>query len=133
MAKVKIEFPNMSDTGLKMRPVLAAKRKSIAIAFLKNADCTRHGGLWTDLENQLTRGSDQHPTETVAARNLLISHKAPPRQLQPRQQCQRQQDNAESASGVIALAFLHSTPVAGTDAVARPKVKCGCSPQGQVL
>jgi hypothetical protein len=123
MAEVKIKFWNMSDTGLKMRAVLAAKRKSITIAFLKNADRARHGGLWTDLETQFTRGSDQHPTETVAACNLLMNYKALPRQLQTRQR-QQQQDNAESTSGISALAFLHSTPVAETDGVAHPTVEC---------
>jgi hypothetical protein len=104
MAEVKIEFPNMSNTGLKMRAVLAAKRKSITIAFLKNANRARCGGLRTDLENQFTRGSDQHPTETVAAHSLLMNCKAPPRQLQTRQR-QQQQDDAESTSGISALTF----------------------------
>jgi hypothetical protein len=125
MAEVKIEFPNLSDTGLRMRAVLAAKRKSIAIAFLKNADRTKYGGLWADLENQFTRGSDQYPTEIIAAYNLLMNFKAPPRQFQ-RQERQRQpiQDDTESTSGISALTFLHSTPVAGTDGVTHPTVEC---------
>jgi hypothetical protein len=103
--------------------VLAAKRKSIAIAFLKNADRARYGGLWGDLENQFTRGLDHYPGDVVGAYNLLTNYKPPPRQYQQRQQVQH--DDSDTASGVSALTFLQGTgPVPGTNGVTHATVEC---------
>jgi len=39
-----------------------AHDRSLALAFLKRADCCCFGTLWADLENQFSRGNDQYPT-----------------------------------------------------------------------
>jgi hypothetical protein len=57
--------------------VAAAKNKSVAIGFLKRADRKRYGGLWSDLENQYTRGTDDYPLDLTGAYNLLLNYKPP--------------------------------------------------------
>jgi len=54
--------------------VAAARYRSIAVAFLKRADRKAYGDLWTELENQHTRGDDQYPIDLTAAYNLLLNY-----------------------------------------------------------
>jgi hypothetical protein len=73
----------MADDGLtpaeyRTRLVAVAKKKSVAIGFLKRADRKRYGGLWSDLENTYTRGQDRYPTDLTGAYNLLLNYKPPP-------------------------------------------------------
>jgi hypothetical protein len=120
LAEVRIDHPAESDAANRKRAVLSAKRKSIAIAFLKNADPTRYSGLLRDLENQYSRGLDHYPADVVASYNLLTNYKAPPRQHQPRPPTQP--DDSDSVS---ALTFLQGTgPVPGTDGVTHATVEC---------
>jgi hypothetical protein len=53
------------------------KNRALAVAFLKRADPARYGLLWSDLENQFSRGTDQYPDSLTAAYNLLLSYKKP--------------------------------------------------------
>jgi hypothetical protein len=69
--------PRLSTAEYSNRTVLAAKKKSIAIGFLKRADRRRYAGLWSDLENLFTRGIDQYPTDRTSAYNLLLNYKPP--------------------------------------------------------
>lgn len=50
-----------------------ARNKTIAMAFLKRADRRRFGTLWTDLENNFSRGLDQYPADLTEAYGLLVS------------------------------------------------------------
>jgi hypothetical protein len=72
----------MADDGLtpaeyRTRSVAVAKKKSVAIGFLKRADRKRYGGLWSDLKNTYTRGQDHYPTDLRGAYNLLLNYKPP--------------------------------------------------------
>ena len=58
-----------------VRKSLAARNRSIALSFLKRAYKPRYGSLWTDLENQYTRGTDQYPRDLTAAYNMLLNFK----------------------------------------------------------
>jgi hypothetical protein len=71
------ETPGLTDQEYKKRTVIAAKKKYVAIGFLKRADRKRYGGLWSNLENLYTRGEDQYPTDLTGAYNLLLNYKAP--------------------------------------------------------
>jgi hypothetical protein len=49
----------MAGTGLtpaeyRTRSMAVAKKKSVAIGFLKRANRKRYGGLWSELENNYT-------------------------------------------------------------------------------
>lgn len=59
------------------KAVSIAKKRSLAIRFLKKADRKRYGGLWSDLENQFSRGQDHYPEDLTAAYNLLLNYKPP--------------------------------------------------------
>ena len=60
------------------KAVTMAKDKSTAIGFLKWADKKKYGALWSELENNFTRGLDHYPTDLTAAFNLLLNYKPPP-------------------------------------------------------
>jgi hypothetical protein len=120
LADVRKEHPGETNAQNKKRAVLSAKRKSIAIAFLKNADPTRHAGLMQDLENQCSRGLDHCPADVVGFYDLLTNCKAPPRQHQPRQPAQ-----PDDSDTVSALTFSQGTgPAPGTDGVPHSTVEC---------
>jgi hypothetical protein len=102
-----------------------ARKKSIAISFLKRADKRRYGGLWIELENQFTRGLDHYPSDLTAAFNLLLNYKAvstgPPGRRDP--------TNDEETSGMTFI--QHSAPVPGTDGVTHATTKCyNCQSHG---
>jgi hypothetical protein len=77
-AQIIANTPGLSAQEYRNRTVLAAKKKSIAIGFLKRANRRRYTGLWSDLENLFTRGTDQYPTDLTSAYNLLLNYKPPP-------------------------------------------------------
>ena len=58
-----------------LKKSLAARNRSLAVSFLKRADKVRYGALWTDLENQYTRGTDQYPKDLTAAYNMLLNYR----------------------------------------------------------
>jgi hypothetical protein len=77
--RVKASAPSgATDVELYKLELTAAKLQSIAIAFLKRADKKRYGGLWSDLENQFSRGLDHFPMDLTNAHNLLLNYKTLP-------------------------------------------------------
>jgi hypothetical protein len=99
--------------------VTAAKKKSVAIGFLKRADKRRYGGLWSDLENQFTRGTDDYPSDLTGAYNLLLNYKPPPFQQYGRR------ENRGEEEEISGMTFLqNSTPVPGTDGATHERIKC---------
>ena len=128
MAEVREKVHGLAEADYTTRAILAAKRKSIAISFLKRADRERFGGLWGDLENQYSRGLDHYPSDIVAAYNLLLNYKPPPKQYQ-----RRQQHHEEPSDDMSALTFLQNTdaPTPGTDGITHPAIKCfNCNVKG---
>jgi hypothetical protein len=120
---VKMKAPdNITEEELRKRQVTAAKLQSVDIGFLKRADSRRYGGLWSELENNFSRGQDHYPADLTSAYNLLLNYKAAPIQRAPRRE---NNDEAE----VSGMCFLqNSGPVAGTDGVTHATVKCyGCN------
>lgn len=101
------------------REVAAAKKKSLAISFLKGADRKRYGGLWSDLKNNFIRGHDHNPEDLTGAYNLLLNYKAPfPQQLG------RHRKNATEETQVSGVSFLQNAAVTpGTDGVTHARGK----------
>jgi hypothetical protein len=62
------------------RAVTAAKEQLVAIGFLKRANKRRYGGLWSEFENNFTRGQDHYPSDLTNAYNLLLNYKVAPTQ-----------------------------------------------------
>jgi hypothetical protein len=83
-AKIKADSPGFREEEYSRRSVVFAKKKSIAINFLKRADRKRYGGLWRELENNFTLGQDHYPEDLIGAYNLLLNYKAPSSQQQNR-------------------------------------------------
>jgi hypothetical protein len=111
---------------LEKRAIAAARLKVIAIGFMKRADKKRYGALWSDLENQFTRGVDQYPKDLVGAYAMLLNYKPPPVQHnQPRRD--REQDD-----DVTGLSFLQSAQlIPGDDGETHNGIKCfGCNKYG---
>ena len=79
------ESGNLTDVEVTKRATALAKPKSIAVAFLKRADRKRYGALWSELENNYTRGQDQYPVDITSAYNLLLNYKLPPLQARREQ------------------------------------------------
>jgi hypothetical protein len=52
----------LSTAEFHSKAITLAKKKSTAIAFLKQAGRKRYGGLWSDLEIQFTPRQDHYPT-----------------------------------------------------------------------
>ena len=52
-----------SDTDDTTKRLKIARDRTLALAFLKQADRRRFGTLWADLENQFSRGNDQYPID----------------------------------------------------------------------
>jgi hypothetical protein len=78
MAQVREDFPFvLTKEEYAEQAVAAARKKSIAIGFLKRAGKTRYGGLWIELNNQFTCGQDHYPNNLMGAYNLLLNSKAP--------------------------------------------------------
>jgi hypothetical protein len=102
------------------RATLAAKKKSVAIAFLKLADRKRYDGLWSELENSYTRRQDHYPSDLMGVYNLLLNYKVPPMQPHGRREQHAAKDNDMSG-----LTFLQSgVPVAGTDGTLHACITC---------
>jgi hypothetical protein len=78
-AHVTLVAPSgLSTEEFHKQTVAAAKKKVLAVGFLKRADRKRYGGLWSELENNFTRGHDHYPGDLTGAYNLLLNYKAPP-------------------------------------------------------
>ena len=99
-----------------------ARGKALALAFLKRADRTRYGSLWTDLENQYTRGNDQYPDDLTEAYNMLVSYKAdakPARQNNNNRRGNGGSGPAPTAAptDVAGMTFAQAGLIAGSDGI----------------
>jgi hypothetical protein len=118
-AQVRKDNPGLTASEYDRRAVAAAKKKSVAIGFLKRGDKKRYGGLWSKLENQYTRGTDDYPSDLTGSYNLLLNYKPPP--FQQYGQCEDRADEEE----ISGMTFLqNSAPVPGTDGVTHEQIKC---------
>jgi hypothetical protein len=79
---MEVEEPDVKDSDYpvqmrkyNLKKALTARNRTLALSFLKRADKTRYGSLWTELENQYTRGTDQYPKDITAAYNMLLNYK----------------------------------------------------------
>ena len=117
----------LSEEECHKRCVAAAKKKSMGVNFLQRADRKKYGGLWSDLENQFTRGLDQYPHDLTSAYNMLLNYRAPPQQQQT-----GRRNPVVDVDEVSGLTFLQNAVVVpGTDGVSHPRVKCfNCHAQG---
>ena len=96
-----------------------ARDRSLALAILKRADRCCFGTLWTDLENQFSRGNDQYPTNLAAAYSLLVNLK-PPKRDEPGRNPRSQEPSVEEEDGII---FMQAGGViAGADGVTHTHV-----------
>jgi hypothetical protein len=71
-AQVRKDNPGLITDEYNRRVVAAAKKKSVAIVFFKRADRKRYGGLWSALENQYTRGTDDYPLERTVTCPFIV-------------------------------------------------------------
>jgi hypothetical protein len=55
----------------------AARNRTLAALFLRNADSGRFSSLLADLANQYSRGNNQYPTDLTAAYGLLVHYQVP--------------------------------------------------------
>ncbi len=112
---------------LRKRALAAAKLQTIAIGFMKRADKRHYGGLWSELENNFTRGQDHYPADLTNAYNLLLNYKAAPGpgQRPPR----RDRTDDEETTGV---SFLQDGAlIPGTDGETHQGIKCyNCNKKG---
>ena len=94
---------------------------------MKRADKRRYGGLWSELENNFTRGQDHYPVDLTNAYNLLLNYKAAPGpgQRPPRRD---RTDDEESTS----VSFLQDgSLIPGTDGKTHHDIKCfNCNKKG---
>jgi hypothetical protein len=58
-----------------------ANERSIAVAFISNADKTRYGRLLEDLRNNYLMGQDNYPKTLTGAYNLLVNWQQDPRNM----------------------------------------------------
>ena len=66
------ESGNLTNIEVSKRDTALAKPKSIAVAVLKRAFRKRYVALWSELENNFTRGQDQYPAD------ITLNYKPPP-------------------------------------------------------
>ena len=123
--RIKETFPDLTPAEYRKKEITAAKQQSVAIGFLKRADKRRYGALWSELENNFTRGQDHYPADLTNAYNLLLNYKAPPVPRQPR----REPAEDDEVSGVSFLQNGATTP--GSDGITHERVKCyNCNTYG---
>jgi hypothetical protein len=120
---------NVAPQELHKRALAAAKLQTIAIGFMKRADKQRYGGLWSELEDNFTRGQDHYyPADLTNTYNLLLNYKvAPgPGQRPP----QHDQTDDEETTGVSFLQQDGSL-IPGTDGETHHDIKCfNCNKKG---
>jgi hypothetical protein len=82
--KLKATLPSsISEPELHKRALAASKLQSLAMGFLKRADRRRYGALWSELENNYTRGLDQFPADVTGMYHLLLSYQPAPTRNPP--------------------------------------------------
>jgi hypothetical protein len=111
--QIALATPSLTNVEYRERAVTAAKKQSVAIAFLTWADRKCYGGLWNELENNFTRGQDHYPV--TGGYSLLLNYKT---MRQPKQETTK----IAEVSGVSFLQNGATTP--GTDGVTHERIKC---------
>jgi len=110
-----------SNTDNATKRLKIARDRTLALAFMKQANRCRFGTLWADLENQFSRGNDQYLIDLTAAYSLLVNFK-PPKREEPRRNARSQEAAVEEEDGIT---FVQSGEViAGADGVTHTGVTC---------
>jgi hypothetical protein len=121
--KLKATLPSsISEPELHKRALAASKLQTAAMGFLKRADQRRYGALWSELENNYTRGLDQFPADVTGMYHLLLSYQPAPTRP-PRND--RNDRNRNTPDEDTAMSFLQDGKlVAGTDGEKHSGIKC---------
>ena len=114
--------PNYRQAKLKWdtKRALAARDKTLAIAFLKRVRESKYGALVTDLENQYTRGTDQYPNDLTAAYNMLLNYRPQNERGYNRRRTPRnpETETHDEENVQTEMSFLQSNaPIPGTDGI----------------
>jgi hypothetical protein len=120
--QIKEDNPGLTTAEYITRTVAMAKKKSVAIGFLKRADQQRYGGLWNELENNFTRGQDQYPADLTSAYNMLLNYKATSTPQHTRRARQREETTTDDLSGVSFL--QQGAPVPGANGQLHATITC---------
>jgi len=111
----------LSNTNNAPKRLKIARDRTLALAFLKQADRCPFGTLWADLETQFSRGNNQYPINLTAAYSLHVNFK-PPKREEPRRNTRSQEAAVEKEDG---MTFVQSSEViAGADGVTHTGVTC---------
>ena len=102
-----------------------AMNKATAISFLKRADPARYASLWTDLQNQYSRGNDQYPKNLTGAYELLLTHINTDDVKPPRFHKKYADRRNDHRKEVNALQFLQSAErIPGIDGITHEGITC---------
>jgi len=111
----------LANTDDATKRLKIARDRTLALAFLEQADRRRFGTLWADLENQFSQANNQYPIDLTAAYSLLVNFK-PPKREEPRRNTRSQEAAVEEEDG---MTFVQSCEViAGADGVTHTGVTC---------
>lgn len=129
-ARHTTDAPDPSDTDYDSKSKIyeasilsIAKKKAIAVSFLRRVSRQQYGQLWNDLQNSYARGNDDFPNTIVDAYDMLL-HYVPPHQ--------HGQRSSKPPCGTSGIQFVQSgerssAPVPGLDGILHPDVECyGC-------
>ena len=106
-----------------------ARNKATAISFLKRSDHNKYGSLWTDLQNQYSRGNDQYPKNLTAAYELLLTHVANNENRNPNRRYDPKPDPKRAIAGIQFLQSAERIP--GIDGIVHDGITCyGCRQMG---
>jgi hypothetical protein len=100
-----------------------ARKKAIAVSFLRRVSRHKYGQLWNDLQNSYARGNDDFPNTIVEAYDMLLHY------VPPQQHGQRSSKPSRGNSGVQFVQNGQNTPapIPGLDGILHPDVECyGC-------
>ena len=132
-----VDDSNYAELRLKynLKKALTARNRSLALSFLKRADKVRYGSLWTELENQYTRGTDQYPKDLTAAYNMLLNYRRQHNGSNRRHGTHIQDEFGDDDNVQTEMSFLQSQAiVAGTDGVIHERTKCfNCNKKGHYV
>lgn len=114
-----------SSTDLEKIITAEAKKKSIAVGFLKRANRKQYGGLWSELENGYTRGVDHYHANITGAYNLLLNYKPAPQAQAPNQVSTGLLDMTTTEITTSSMSLVQaSAPITGNDGATYNKINC---------